>query len=67
MQTLVGVLSFIIILALLCVLGAYPTKWIINYLFAPEFLTTVFGVAQISVVRALVLNLFFGLFIKGGK
>jgi len=67
METLVKVLGFVALLALLCVLGAYPTKWLINYLFAPGLLITVFGVAKISTVQAFFLNLFFGFYIKGGK
>jgi hypothetical protein len=60
---------FLIVLAvvLFAVVGAYPTKWIVNYLFAPGLLTTVFGTPSIGFVKAFFLNLFFGGWIRGGK
>lgn len=48
----------------LAILFAYPTMWVVNYLFTAQLLTYVFGVAKISLWQALVLNIFFG-FIKG--
>lgn len=41
-------------------LMAYPTMWIVNYLFTAQLLTFVFGAAKLSFWKALVLNVFFG-------
>jgi len=40
----------------LAVIMAFPTKWVVNYLFAPSAITAVFGTAQLSVWQSLALN-----------
>jgi hypothetical protein len=55
--------ALVIFLAALLGLGmlmAYPTMWIVNYLFTAQLLTFVFGVAKIGFWQAFVLNMFFG-------
>lgn len=66
-KVVLGVLAFLgvlVMFAVLSVLGAYPTKWIVNYLFSPSLLFAVFGVARIGFFKAFALNLFSALLIK---
>lgn len=59
--------AFVILLALalgFAMLLAYPTMWIVNYLFTAQLLTFVFGAAKISFWQAFVLNLFFSFAFK---
>jgi hypothetical protein len=58
---LATVLGFFALIFILSVLFAYPTMWIVNYLFAPGLLLTVFGTSKLTVLKALVFNLFVGL------
>jgi hypothetical protein len=58
----VGVLGVIALIVLFAFLGAYITLLIVNYLFTPAVLLTVFGVAKIGFWQAFVLNLFIGSF-----
>ena len=37
-------------------LGAYPTKWIVNYLFTSSVIASLFGVAQLTFWKAFWLN-----------
>jgi len=46
-------------------LFAFPTKWLINYIFTKYVLLKVFGVEQISVWRAFAINIFAGLLFGG--
>jgi hypothetical protein len=46
----------------LAILFAFPTMWIINYLFTAQLLVYVFGVAKISLWQAWVFNIFASLF-----
>ena len=43
---------------------AYPTMWLVNYLFTPTFLTFVFGTATLNVWHAWALNILAGLLFK---
>jgi hypothetical protein len=52
---------FIGLVALTAVLTAYPTKWVVNYLFTPGLLTALFGTAKIGFWQALALNFITGL------
>lgn len=49
------VVGIVIILGL-AALMAYPTKWLINYIFTDGFRLSLFGVAQIGFWRALAIN-----------
>ena len=40
----------------LAVVMAFPTKWAVNYLLSPSAITAVFGVAELTVWKALALN-----------
>jgi hypothetical protein len=57
----VGVFALISGLSLLL---AYPTLWLINYLFTPAVLTSLFGVAQLGVWKAWALNMVTGILFK---
>lgn len=53
-----GIVIFVIamlLVAVLSVLGAYPTKWLVNYLFTPAVLVALFG-GPLTFWKALVLN-----------
>jgi hypothetical protein len=56
-----AIVVFIGLVALLAVLTAYPTKWVVNYLFTPGILTVLFGTAKIGFWQALALNFITGL------
>ena len=51
-----AIVVFTAIVIALCTLGAYPTKWVVNWLFTPNVIRTVFGVSAISVWQAWALN-----------
>jgi hypothetical protein len=51
--------AFVLIMltiALVSVMGAYPTKWLVNYVLAPQFIYFVFGVTKIGFWKALATN-----------
>lgn len=61
-----GAILFVVILALLVLVLAFPTMWAVNYLFAPGLLTAIFGVAKFDFLRALIFNFFVGApFLRG--
>ena len=52
--------AFVLIMltiALGSVIGAYPTKWLVNYVLAPQFIYFVFGVTKIGFWKALTTNM----------
>jgi len=55
-------LTFIVVA---CVIGAYPTKLIVNYLFTPQTLIALFGVAKLNFWKALWLNAICASLFKG--
>jgi hypothetical protein len=59
--TIAGLISLIFIVSLLF---AYPTMWLVNYLFSAQILSIVFGAAKLNVWKAMALNVFFG-FVTG--
>jgi hypothetical protein len=65
-----GVTSIVIFVAVLVaasIISAYPTMWLVNYLFAPSLLLLVFGVAHVGLWKALAINLFSGLLVKSSN
>jgi hypothetical protein len=66
-KTIGIVLGIIALVAGLSILMAYPTMWIVNYLFAPSFLVMVFGTAKIPFLKALWLNVIMGLLVKSSS
>ena len=57
-----GLVTFLGALFFFAALGAYPTKWLVNFLFSPAFLLSIFGVAKIGFWQALCLNILTGVF-----
>ena len=62
-----GIMVAVLAIAGLASLMAYPTKWVVNYLFTPGVLTSLFGTSQISFWQALALNFICGTLFKGGS
>lgn len=59
--------AFVLALALIVaisLLGAYPTKWLVNYVLAPGFIYFVFGVTKIGFWKALTTNILAGQLFK---
>lgn len=54
----------IVVVVLAVVLMAFITMWLVNYLFAPSFLLTVFGLSQITLWKAFCLNFLCGILFK---
>lgn len=64
----VGIVVLVVVLVfLIAALMAYPTMWLMNYLFAPSFLQTVFGITAITFWKAFWFNFFMGLVIKSSS
>ncbi len=61
-------LKFLVIMGIavgLSLLMAYPTMWVVNYLFAPPALMSVFWVSQMTFWKAFWLNFFCHYMFKG--
>ena len=63
----VGALLMVAFVLGLSFLFAYPTMWLVNYLFAPTFMTFVFGAAKLTVVKAWALNVVAGTLVKSSS
>lgn len=55
----------VFIVAGLSLLMAYPTMWIVNYLFTSSVISSLFGVAQLTFWKALWLNYITAALFKG--
>lgn len=53
-----------IVIVIMAALFAYPTKWLVNYLFNPVFLATVFTTGKFTFWHALALNWLSGTLFK---
>lgn len=51
----------------LSVLLAFPTMWLVNFVFWPPFIGTVFGVAKLTLWKAWGLNFLMGLLFGKAK
>lgn len=49
------------------ILFAYPTMWVVNYLFTPNTIISLFGIAQLTLWKALWLNFICGVLFKGSN
>lgn len=61
------VLLAIVAIALITGVGfllAFPTMWLVNYLFAASFLQFMFGISSLTVMKAWALNVVAGLLFK---
>ena len=62
----VGAFVFAVILVTgLSLLMAYPTMWVVNYLFTSSVISGLFGVAQLTFWKALCLNYITAALFKG--
>jgi hypothetical protein len=62
-----GVGLVLAIIAGFAAVAAYPTKWLVNYVFTDQVRLSLFGVAQIGFWRALALNFMCGILFKGSS
>lgn len=62
MKILLMTLGILALIPILGALFAFPTMWIVNYLFTPTLLMLIFGTIKIGFWKAWVLNIFIGLF-----
>jgi hypothetical protein len=51
----------------LAALWAYPTKWVVNYLFTPNTIFSLFGVSQLTLWKAMALNFISETLFKGSS
>jgi hypothetical protein len=68
MKIVEGIMGFLFglaIWAMLSVALALPTKWTVNYLFSPDALTAMFGMAQLTLGKAWALNFVAASLFKG--
>jgi glucan phosphoethanolaminetransferase (alkaline phosphatase superfamily) len=59
--------AFVLVVGLVFVIAAvmaFPTMWLMNYLFTPSLLKMVFGITTITFWKAFWFNLFMGLVVK---
>ena len=61
---LVLILGLAVGIALLC---AYPTLWLVNYLFTPGTLISLFGIAQLTFWKAFWLNFLCSILFKSSN
>jgi len=68
METVIKVVGasvlVILIVAVLAIVMAYPTMWLVNYTFSPTALMAVFGMSALNFWHALWLNVLCGLLFK---
>lgn len=65
---IVGVIVLVVVIVgVLALLLAFPTMWLVNYLFAPSALAAVFGTPAIGFWKAFWLNFFFGVAFKSSS
>lgn len=62
----IGAIVFaVVFVAGISLLMAYPTMWIVNYLFTSSVISSLFGVAQLTFWKALWLNYITAALFKG--
>jgi hypothetical protein len=59
-----ALIGFLVLLIGFSFLFAYPTMWLVNWLFSSALLTFVFATAKITVWQAWALNVLFGAWFK---
>jgi len=63
-STLIVVATILVVIALLM---GYPTMWMMNYLFTPAVLQTVFGISQMTFWKAFWFDVFAGGLVMGSS
>jgi hypothetical protein len=61
---LLALLGFLVLLVGFGFLFAYPTMWLVNYLFTNSLLLSVFGIAKLTVFKAWALNILCGSLVR---
>lgn len=61
------VVSMVGLVVLLSFLFAFPTKWLVNYLFSSVALTWIFGVTKITVWQGLWINVLSSTLFKSSR
>jgi len=61
-----GIVVVVLAWAGLAALGAYPTKWVVNYLFNPDLLSIFFTTGHFDVWHAFCLNYIAGTLLRSG-
>lgn len=64
---LVAVLGVFGLITGFALLMAFPTKWIVNYLFTPGVIFSLFGIERLDVWHGLALNFLGGMLFKGSS
>jgi hypothetical protein len=68
MDTLIKVVGVVVVgaftVAGLSILMAFPTMWMVNYVFTPGVIFSLFGISQLTVVKAWGLNFICGTLFK---
>lgn len=64
MEAIGKVTLFILVVGALALLLAFPTMWLVNYVFTPSIITTLFGASYLEFWKALGLNLLCGILFK---
>ena len=71
METFLKVVGAVVvvlaIVAAIALVMTFPTMWMMNYLFTPHVLLTIFGVSQMTFWKALWLNVLIGYFFSTGR
>jgi len=63
----VGKLTVVVLaVAGMAALGAYPTKWVVNYLFNPDLLSIFFTMGHFDIWHAFCLNYIAGTLLRSG-
>ena len=65
MKIIYGILVTLAVVVLIGLLLGYPTMWMVNYLFTPSIISSLFGVAQLTFWRAFWLNCLCATLFKG--
>lgn len=64
MEKILMFLGVLAVLLIACVVVAFPVMWLVNELFSPSFINSVFGVSQIGFSTALGLSVLCSLLFK---
>ena len=66
MKQVLAILGIILLVVVICLAMGFPTMWLVNYLFASDFITFLFGMPALGFWKAFWLNVLAGILIKGG-
>jgi hypothetical protein len=67
LRIIVSAFAMLAYLTMLAAFLAYPVKWLVNYVFAPGVLVSLFGTPQIGFWQALALTFLCGILFKSSS